>query len=254
MNSSVKDVMTRCVIGVRETAWFKDILAAMRPYGVSAFPVLDSAHRVIGVVSEADLLLKEIGPELTLNRGERVKAAGVTAAQLMSTPAITISPDASVAEAAKIMYTRRVKRLPVVEDDGRLVGIISRVDVLSVFDRQDNQICNDVWELITEEFALDPNVFETQAAHGAAGTSPASSRSSPATCSPSRRMGPPGLPHPYRLWHLRAQHTAIDPGQQRRSLNYAALLRNWPSATLDSPALPGGFRQLSDEAPSRLSK
>ena len=160
MNNSVKDVMTRCVIGVRETAWFKDILSAMRPYGVSAFPVLDSAHRVIGVVSEADLLLKEIGPELTLNRGERVKAAGVTAAQLMSTPAITISPDASVAEAAKIMYTRRVNRLPVVEDDGRLVGIISRVDVLSVFDRQDNQICDDVWELITEEFALDPNVFQ----------------------------------------------------------------------------------------------
>ncbi len=160
MNNSVKDVMTRCVIGVRETAWFKDILTAMRPYGVSAFPVLDSAHRVIGVVSEADLLLKEIGPELTLSGAEQVKAAGVTAAQLMSTPAITISPDASVAEAAKIMYTRRVKRLPVVEDDGRLVGIISRVDVLSVFDRQDDQIRDDVWELITEEFALDPKVFE----------------------------------------------------------------------------------------------
>jgi len=163
MNSSaksVKDVMTHSVIGVRETAWFKDILVAMRPYGVSAFPVLDSADRVVGVVSEADLLLKEIGPQLTLSRGERVKAAGVTAAQLMSTPAITIGPDAGVAEAAKIMYTRRVKRLPVVEDDGRLVGIISRVDVLSVFDRPDDQIHDDVRELIAGEFALDPDAFD----------------------------------------------------------------------------------------------
>ena len=79
--------MTHSVIGIRETAWFKDILVAMRPYGVSAFPVLDSADRVVGVVSDADLLLKEIGPELTLNRGERMKAAGVTAASPDHLPA-----------------------------------------------------------------------------------------------------------------------------------------------------------------------
>jgi CBS-domain-containing membrane protein len=166
MNGSVKDVMTRNVIGVRETAGFKDILVAMRPYGVSAFPVLDSADRVVGVVSEADLLLKEVGPGLALSRGERVKAAGMTAAELMSTPAITIGPDASVAEAAKIMYAHRVKRLPVVEDDGCLVGIISRVDVLSVFDRPDDQIGDDVRELIAEEFALNPNAFDVTVTSG----------------------------------------------------------------------------------------
>ncbi len=166
MNSSVKDVMTRSVIGVRETAWFKDILLAMRPYGVSAFPVLDSDDRVIGMASEADLLLKEIGQELAIGDEDRAKAAGVTAAQLMSTPAITIGPDASVAEAAKIMYTCRVKRLPVVEDDGRLVGIISRVDVLSVFDRPDDQICDDVREVIAEEFALNPNAFHLAVTSG----------------------------------------------------------------------------------------
>ena len=166
MNSSVKDVMTRSVIGVRETAGFKDILVAMRPYGVSAFPVLDLADRVVGVVSEADLLLKEIGPEVVLSRGDRVKAAGMTAAELMSSPAITIGPDASVAEAAKIMYTRRVKRLPVVEDVGRLVGIISRVDVLSVLARPDDQIGDEVRKLIAEEFALDPNAFDLTVTSG----------------------------------------------------------------------------------------
>ena len=166
MNSSVKDVMTRSVIGVRETAWFKDIVVAMRPYGVSAFPVLDSADRVVGVVSEADLLLKEVGPELALSRGERVKAAGMTAAELMSTPAIAIGPDASVAEAAKMMYTRRVRRLPVVEADGCLVGIISRVDVLSVFDWPDDQIGDDVRRLIAEEFVLNPNAFDVTVTSG----------------------------------------------------------------------------------------
>jgi CBS domain-containing protein len=74
MNSTVKDVMTQNVICVREALSYKDIVLAMRPYGVSAFPVVDSADRVVGVVSEADLLLKEVGPELATGPGERAKA------------------------------------------------------------------------------------------------------------------------------------------------------------------------------------
>lgn len=167
MNSQVKDVMTMDVVSVRETAEYKDIAAVMRELRVSAFPVLDAADHVVGVVSEADLLLKEIGQEALAGyligsgrRGERAKAAGVTAADLMSQPAVTIGPDESVAGAARLMHDRRVKRLPVVDDAGRLVGIVSRLDVLSVFDRPDAQIRDEVIkEVIVAEFALDPTAF-----------------------------------------------------------------------------------------------
>ncbi|MGE5290920.1 MAG: CBS domain-containing protein [Micromonosporaceae bacterium] len=170
MTSAVKDVMTRNVVAVRETARYKTIVTAMRSGRMSAFPVLDAAEHVVGVVSEADLLLKEVGLEpftgprksvlATGRRGERAKAAGVTAAELMSKPAVTIGPDASVAEAARLMYERRVKRLPVVDSTGRLAGIVSRVDVLSVFTRPDGQIRGDVIKnVIAGEFALNPNAF-----------------------------------------------------------------------------------------------
>jgi CBS domain-containing protein len=176
VNSSVKDVMTRSVVAVRETAGYKEIVKVMRRRGVSAFPVLDAADQVVGVVSEADLLFKEVGPEpftgpagsllATGRRGERAKAAGVTAAELMSKPAVTIGPDASVAEAATMMYERRVKRLPVV-DDGRLVGIVSRVDLLSVFTRPDDHIRAEVIKkVIIGEFNLDPNAFDVTVASG----------------------------------------------------------------------------------------
>ena len=177
MNSSVKDVMTTTVVAVRETAGYKHIVSAMRRHGVSAFPVLDADDHVIGVISEADLLLKEVGPEpftgpaesvlATGRRGERAKAAGLTAAELMTRPAVTIGSDASVADAAKLMYARRVRRLPVVEDDGRLVGIVSRVDVLSVFDRPDSQIRDEVMKkVIAGEFALDPHAFDVTVKSG----------------------------------------------------------------------------------------
>jgi CBS-domain-containing membrane protein len=175
--SSVKDVMTRSVVAVRETAGYKSLVTAMRWRRVSAFPVLDTADHVVGVVSEADLLFKEAGPGshtgparsllAPARRGERAKAAAVTAAELMSKPAITIGPDASVAEAAKLMCARRVKRLPVVDPAGVLVGIVSRVDVLSVFDRPDEQIRDDViTKVIAEEFALNPFAFDVTVKSG----------------------------------------------------------------------------------------
>jgi CBS-domain-containing membrane protein len=136
----------------------------MRQRRVSAFPVLDAAGRVTGVVSEADLLAKEVGPEpfaglggllrATGRRSERAKAAGVTAAELMSAPPVTIGPDASVADAARLMYEQGVKRLPVVDEAGRLAGIISRVDVLSVFTRPDSEIRADIWRRISGAGAL----------------------------------------------------------------------------------------------------
>jgi CBS domain-containing protein len=151
MSATVRDVMTTRVIAVHKDASFKEMAAMLRSSRISAFPVVDEAGRVIGVVSEADLLVKEAvqadgtGVLAALRHWrEDDKAAGVTAGDLMTRPAITIRPDALVTEAARLMYDRRVKRLPVVTAAGLLVGIISRVDVLGVFDRPDNQIRGEI--------------------------------------------------------------------------------------------------------------
>ena len=176
MNSTVKDVMTTSVVAIGESANYKDIIIAMIARRVSACPVLDVTGRVVGVVSEADLLLKELGPEhfdgpgaslrASGRRGERAKANGMTAAELMSSPAVTISPAASVAEAARLMHQYGVKRLPVVDADGQLAGIVSRLDVLSVFTRPDDQIRDDVMQVIVGEFALNPDTFGVTVASG----------------------------------------------------------------------------------------
>jgi CBS domain-containing protein len=151
VNATVRDVMTRRVVSVREDASFKEMADMLRRIRISAFPVVNGANRVIGVVSEADLLVKEAvqatGTSIVAalrHVREEEKATGVTAADLMTCPAITVGPDASLAEAARIMYDRRVKRLPVVDPAGRLLGIISRADVLAVFSRPDEEIRDEI--------------------------------------------------------------------------------------------------------------
>jgi CBS domain-containing protein len=165
--TTVQGVMTARVVAVREDADFKEMVSAMRGRGVGAFPVIDTAGRVIGVVSEADLLVKEATPgpppglvRLAWMLRERSKAAGVTAAEVMTRPAVTIRADAPVADAARLMQSRRVKQLPVVDDDGRLRGIVSRADVLSVFERPDAEIRDEVVQgILVEELGLDPELL-----------------------------------------------------------------------------------------------
>jgi CBS domain-containing protein len=177
MTTAVKDVMATKVVTVRENASYKEILTAMGRFRISACPVLDSAGQVIGVVSEADLLPKEIGQEpfsgpgrllrSSGRHGELAKAAALTAAELMSTPPITIGPEASVTEAARQMHEHGVKRLPVISEAGGLVGIVSRIDVLSVFARPDGQLRDEViHEVIAGRFRLDPGAFEVTVASG----------------------------------------------------------------------------------------
>ena len=150
MKAVVRDVMSAHPISVRKTASFKEIAARLREYRVSAFPVLECDGTIIGVVSEADLLAKEaldVGQPgvrglitgIVRRRAFR-KAAGVTAGDLMTSPAVTVGADDTVEHAARLMYTRGLKRLPVVDATGRLTGIISRTDVLAVFDRPDEEI------------------------------------------------------------------------------------------------------------------
>jgi CBS domain-containing protein len=167
---TVKDVMTTRVVSVGKDASFREMAAALREHRVSAFPVVDGDGKVIGVVSEADMLTKEaLGSEpqgmpgmITglLRRKEHAKARGVTAGELMSGPPVTVTPDDTVEHAAKLMYTRKVKRLPVVDSGTHLVGIISRADVLSVFDRSDEEIRAEIRDqLIRDGFSIDPASF-----------------------------------------------------------------------------------------------
>jgi len=146
---TVKDVMTTEVVAVRRETTFKEMAAVLRRYRVSALPVVDDAGRVLGVVSEADLLAKEAlsdpGPVAELvHRKDLRKAEGLTAGDLMTSPPVTAAPDDPVEQAARMMHFMRVKRLPVVNSGGQLVGIISRADVLAVFDRSDEEVHKDV--------------------------------------------------------------------------------------------------------------
>jgi CBS domain-containing protein len=169
MHSLVKDLMTTQVVTIGPATPFKEIVARLANQRVSAVPVVDDDGRVLGVVSEADLLLKEEFPDPDADiplwwtkrrRLEREKAAGSTARDLMSVAVVSIAPEATVAEAARRMHTAKVKRLPVVDRTGRLVGIVSRSDLLKVFDRSDQDIRREIIEdVIVGEFMMAPSRF-----------------------------------------------------------------------------------------------
>jgi CBS domain-containing protein len=164
MSATVRDVMTTSVITVRGDTPFKEMAALLASSRVSAFPVVDQAGKVIGVVSETDLLIKEAAQDgqpglfAGLRRSrDPAKAAGVTAAQLMTSPPVTIGPDEPVQHAAFLMYDHAISRLPVVDEAGRLIGIISQVDVLTVFGRPDDEIRREVTGRLTgPRFRMDP--------------------------------------------------------------------------------------------------
>ena len=174
MNVTVNDVMTTTVVAVKKGASYKELAALLRKYRVSAFPVLDDDQKVIGIVSEADLLVKEAlnadrgGPIAALvHHKELEKADGVTAGDLMTSNVVTVKPDDTVEQAARLMYHLRVKRLPVVDGGGHLVGIVSRADLLTVFDRPDEEIRAEIVDdIILHEFLIDPALFTVTVADG----------------------------------------------------------------------------------------
>jgi CBS domain-containing protein len=154
VNTPVKDVMTTRVISVRQDTPFAAIAAGFGQYRVSAFPVVDQEGRLVGMVSEADLLAKlalggdgDHQPGMIggiLHHQQLEKARATTAAELMTALPVTVAPEDTVEHAARLMYLRRVKHLPVVDADNHSVGIVSRADILSVFKRTDSDIRNEV--------------------------------------------------------------------------------------------------------------
>jgi len=173
MNAKVKDVMTSRVIWVTKSSTFREMAAALREFRVSAFPVVDDDRKVIGIVSEADMLTKEALDDEPgvisgiLHHRDQAKARGITAGDLMTTAVVAVRPDDTVEHAAKLMYHRGVKRLPVTDESGHLVGIVSRADVLSVFDRTDAAICHEIThDVLLGEFMVDPLVFQATVMDG----------------------------------------------------------------------------------------
>jgi CBS domain-containing protein len=171
--TTVQEIMTTRVIWVKKDATFREMAAALREHRVSAFPVVDDDHKVIGVVSEADMLTKEALDDEPgvlagiLHRKDQAKARGVTAGDLMTTAVVAVRPDDTVEHAARLMYDRRVKRLPVTDADGHLLGIVSRADVLSVFDRTDAAISKEITEgVLLGEFLTDPLIFSVAVKDG----------------------------------------------------------------------------------------
>ncbi|MER6611533.1 CBS domain-containing protein [Streptomyces sp. NPDC000927] len=183
----VEDVMTTAVVSARPDAGFKDIARHLAEHDITAMPVVDDQGRPIGVVSEADLLRKQEsqadpGGHLTityLQPAERAKAQALTAEGVMTSPAVTARLRWSVVEAARAMARHHVKRLPVVDDADRLVGIVSRGDLLRVFLRRDPAIREEIaTDVLTRTLGVAPGAVTVQVTDGRvtlSGTMPQSS-------------------------------------------------------------------------------
>ncbi|MFC4016062.1 CBS domain-containing protein [Nonomuraea purpurea] len=170
MPIEVKDIMGRVAVAVMEDASFTEIIAAMRRFAVGAVTVIDAQRRPVGVVSEDDLLLKETAPaqpkraifDSYRRRREHHKAAGMTAAQLMSSPAITVTPQTPAREAAQLMHDGRLKQLPVINAvTGRIIGTLHQRDVLRVFSRPVEELRADVRAVLP-----DPDGFPFEVDQG----------------------------------------------------------------------------------------
>lgn len=150
---TVADVMTSQVHVARPLTPFKRLVQLIEENKISAIPIVDGQGVPVGIVSESDLLLKERRQELEsgqslmhprLRRAQRAKAVGVVASEIMSTPPITVRSDTTLAVAARLLHERNVRRLVVVDERGKIAGIVSRSDLLQVFLRTDAELRDEV--------------------------------------------------------------------------------------------------------------
>jgi CBS-domain-containing membrane protein len=171
----VSDVMTTTVMTVDRITPYQEIDRLLTRHRIGGVPVLKMGREVVGVVSETDLLAAEderrrqarmadsIGRRWHLRQHPHVR---LTAGALMTSPAITIRPDATIPAAARVMNTDHISRLPVVDEDGKLVGIVSRRDLLSVFLRTDAEIAHDARQVLDELPLADAKAVSAEVKHG----------------------------------------------------------------------------------------
>jgi CBS domain-containing protein len=168
----VRDVMTTSVVTVDRITPYKEIARLLAEHRISGLPVLKMGRQVAGVVTEADLLAAQANTARRLRAGtgrgwwHRERHPALTAGELMTTPAITIGPDATVPAAARLMSSHHVRRLPVVDGDGRLTGVVSRRDLLSVFLRPDAEIAADVRRVLDDFVLAEPEEADVAVHNG----------------------------------------------------------------------------------------
>ncbi|MFB6816638.1 CBS domain-containing protein [Streptomyces sp. NPDC056347] len=175
-HSRIAELMTRDVVSVRGDAPFKEIARVLAQRRVTAVPVVDRDGRVLGVVSEGDLLRKaadraaapgDLPPVPGLEAWEDAKARGVRAEELMSAPAVCARPDWTVAEAARLMEIQDIKRLVVVDAEDRLQGIVSRRDLMRVFLRPDEAIRREIVDdVLVATLRLAPDSLTVRVSEG----------------------------------------------------------------------------------------
>ncbi|MFF8378443.1 CBS domain-containing protein [Streptomyces sp. NPDC015661] len=169
-------LMTRDVVSVRGDTPFKEVARVLSRHRVTAVPVLGGDGRVVGVVSEGDLLRKTADQTAApdglpavpgLEAWERAKAEGTRAEELMSAPAVCARPEWTVAEAARLMEVQGVRRLVVVDAEDRPVGIVSRRDLLGVFLREDDDIRREIVEdVLGDTLRLEPGALTVEVRDG----------------------------------------------------------------------------------------
>jgi CBS domain-containing protein len=178
---TVRDVMTHPVMSVGLETPLKDVARLLVESRISGVPVVDASGAVLGIVSEADFLMKEQGAaavhhrrlasflgETAETRARLEKVAARTAGEAMTAPAQTIAPSRPLHEAAALMTQRRINRLPVV-DSGRLVGIVTRADLVRAFLRTDEELERTIRdEVLLRILWLDPAGFNVSVRNGEA--------------------------------------------------------------------------------------
>jgi CBS domain-containing protein len=179
--TTIRDVMTQPVTSVGPGTALKEVAELLIGHGISGVPVIDDDGAVLGVVSEADFLIKEEGSlgirhrplarifgESRESTARLSKLRAVTAGQAMTAPAVTIAPERRIDEAAAIMNARKINRLPVV-DEGRLVGIVTRADLVRAYVRSDAELAGVIRdEVLLRVLWLDPSLFTVVVTDGVA--------------------------------------------------------------------------------------
>jgi CBS domain-containing protein len=189
---TVQKVMTTDVVTVQPDTPFRDVVTTLAAHQISGVPVVSREQEVVGVVSEADLLVREerkasqqdartvfrahrpghghahgrVGADGSAGAGADTVVAD-TAGSMMTSPAVTVTPNTTIVEAARLLSQYGIKRLPVVDQEHRLIGIVSRADLLRIFLKPDSEIRDEVvHEVIMRSLWQDPTKIQVEVHDG----------------------------------------------------------------------------------------